>query len=68
MPNEPSNEERLTEPLNFVSTPTMKRRVIAVAKQRGVKHAVVVRWAVEYWLANGAPVPDNDQHPEESQA
>lgn len=68
MPNEPNTEERLSEPLNFVSTPTMKRRLVAEANKRGVKHAVAVRWAVEYWLAQGAPIPGNDNPNEETQS
>ena len=66
MPNKPINEERLSEPLNFVVTPTMRNRVVGTASKRGVSYATACRWAVEYWLAHGAPAPAESQQPEES--
>ena len=68
MPNKPISDEKLSETLNFVATPTMKGRVVGIARQRGVRNAVAVRWAVEYWLANGAPMPTPETETEESQA
>lgn len=58
MPNKPIGQERLSEPMRFVGTPTMHSRVEGIAKQRGVSFGVACRWAVDYWLAHGAPVPE----------
>jgi hypothetical protein len=53
MPNQGKNnpeEERLSELVNFVVTPTMLARMKLAAKKAGVPRSYIIRWGLDLIL------------------
>jgi Arc/MetJ-type ribon-helix-helix transcriptional regulator len=61
MPNQA--EDRLTEMLTVVVTPSMRARVQEAAEKRGhIPYSFVVRWAIQEWLDANEQKTEDEIH------